>query len=106
MQIEVTVLVSGACAIIGAYLGFQKANADAEARALKEGHKQGKIEADMQSLLSSVKDMKKMLEESKEDRRKLSEMIQTIKSSASQAHKRIDGLEERLKMFEESIMRK
>lgn len=106
MQIEVTVLVSGACAIIGAYLGFHKANADAEAKALKEGHKQGKIEADVQSVLASVKDMKKMLEDSTRDRRELSEMIQAIKSSASQAHKRIDGLEERFKMFEESIMRK
>ncbi len=106
MQIEVTVLVSGACAIIGAYLGFHKANADAEAKALKEGHKQGKIEADVQSVLASVKDMKKMLEDSTRDRRELSEMIQEVKTSTYNAHKRIDGLEKRLGLFEESIIRK
>lgn len=95
MTVELTVVISVACAILGAGLGIAGFKRNAHKDVAEDAKVDGVVLTEIGYIKSGIDDIKR-----KQDRQddlfvKLSERVTAVEASAKQAHLRIDRMEDK-----------
>ncbi|MCI9626533.1 MAG: hypothetical protein HFI90_07095 [Clostridia bacterium] len=95
MKVDIIVLLGAIGALSGiifSYIGYQRGkNKDTK----NEGENTGVLISDVGYIKAGVDDLKKEQRETNKSVNALSERVTRVEESTKQAHKRIDGLEEK-----------
>ena len=97
MNVSLTVLISLVCALIGAAVGIITLRRSAANEDTEDGKTSGTILTEIGYIKSGVDDIKRHQEKQDDQYLDLRQRVTKVEASASQAHKRIDSIEETCK---------
>lgn len=97
MNVSLTVLISLVCTLIGAGTAILTLRRSAAKADTEEGKTSGTILTEIGYIKSGVDDIKRKQEKQDDQYLDLRQRVTKVEASASQAHKRIDGIEETCK---------
>lgn len=97
MNVSLTVLISLVCTLIGAGAAILTLRRSAAKADTEEGKTSGTILTEIGYIKSGVDDIKRKQEKQDDQYLDLRQRVTKVEASASQAHKRLDGIEETCK---------
>ena len=92
MTVELTLLISIGCALLGAFFGAMSLRRNSQKDIEESAKTNGIILTEIGYIKSGVDDIKHKQDKQDEKFIKLSERVTTVEASSKQAHKRIDGM--------------
>lgn len=93
MTVELTVVISIACTVLGAAIGFATFRKIREKDAEEEGKADGVVLTEIGYIKAGIDDIKRKQDRQDELYIKIAERLTAVEASAKQAHHRIDRLE-------------
>lgn len=93
MAVELTVIISIACTVLGAAIGYATFRKDREKDAEEEGKVDGVVLTEIGYIKAGIDDIKRKQDKQDELYIKIAERLTAVEASAKQAHHRIDRLE-------------
>lgn len=93
MTVELTVVISIACTVLGAAIGFATFRKIREKDAEEEGKADGVVLTEIGYIKAGIDDIKRKQDRQDELYIKIAERLTAVEASVKQAHHRIDRLE-------------
>lgn len=93
MTVELTVVISIACTVLGAAIGFATFRKNREKDVEEEGKVDGVVLTEIGYIKAGIDDIKRKQDRQDELYIKIAERLTAVEASAKQAHHRIDRLE-------------
>lgn len=93
MTVELTVVISIACTVLGAAIGFATFRKIREKDAEEEGKADGVVLTEIGYIKAGIDDIKRKQDRQDELYIKIAERLTAVEASVKQAHLRIDRLE-------------
>jgi len=93
MTVELTVVISIACTVLGAAIGYATFRKNSEKDAEEEGKTDGVFLTEIGYIKAGIDDIKRKQDKQDELYIKIAERLTAVEASAKQAHLRIDRLE-------------
>jgi len=93
MTVELTVVISIACTVLGAAIGYATFRKNREKDVEEEGKADGVILTEIGYIKAGIDDIKRKQDKQDELYIKIAERLTAVEASAKQAHHRIDRLE-------------
>ncbi len=93
MTVELTVVISIACALLGAGIGVATFKKNSEKDAAEEGKNDGVFLTEIGYIKAGIDDIKRKQDKQDEQYIKIAERLTAVEESAKQAHHRINRLE-------------
>lgn len=93
MTVELTVVISIACTVLGAAIGFATFRKNREKDVEEEGKADGVVLTEIGYIKAGIDDIKRKQDRQDELYIKIAERLTAVEASAKQAHHRIDRLE-------------
>lgn len=93
MTVELTVVISIACTVLGAAIGFATFRKNREKDVEEEGKADGVVLTEIGYIKAGIDDIKRKQDRQDELYIKIAERLTSVEASAKQAHHRIDRLE-------------
>ena len=93
MTVELTVVISIACTVLGAAIGYATFRKNREKDAEEEGKVDGVVLTEIGYIKAGIDDIKRKQDKQDELYIKIAERLTAVEASAKQAHLRIDRLE-------------
>ena len=93
MTVELTVVISIACTVLGAAIGYATFRKNREKDVEEEGKADGVILTEIGYIKAGIDDIKRKQDRQDELYIKIAERLTAVEASAKQAHHRIDRLE-------------
>lgn len=93
MTVELTVVISIACTVLGAAIGFATFRKNREKDVEEEGKADGVVLTEIGYIKAGIDDIKRKQDRQDELYIRIAERLTAVEASAKQAHLRIDRLE-------------
>jgi len=93
MAVELTVIISIACTVLGAAIGYATFRKNREKDVEEEGKVDGVVLTEIGYIKAGIDDIKRKQDRQDELYIKIAERLTAVEASAKQAHHRIDRLE-------------
>jgi len=93
MTVELTVVISIACTVLGAAIGYATFRKNREKDVEEEGKVDGVVLTEIGYIKAGIDDIKRKQDKQDELYIKIAERLTAVEASAKQAHHRIDRLE-------------
>mgnify|MGYP001477056011 FL=1 len=93
MAMELTVIISIACTVLGAAIGYATFRKNREKDVEEEGKVDGVVLTEIGYIKAGIDDIKRKQDKQDELYIKIAERLTAVEASAKQAHHRIDRLE-------------
>lgn len=93
MTVELTAVISIACTVLGAAIGFATFRKNGEKDAEEKGKADGVVLTEIGYIKAGIDDIKRKQDRQDELYIKIAERLTAVEASAKQAHHRIDRLE-------------
>ena len=98
MTVELTVVISISCALLGAAIGFLTFRRNRDKDVAENAKTDGVVLTEIGYIKAGVDDIKRKQDKQDELYVRLSERVTTVEASAKQAHLRIDRLDEKTRL--------